>query len=109
MLHVIKGCVHNDIKPENILVKAGHYVLSDLGVAELVDNFSSLLKANAVKEIKEIVGTVLYMSPAKLEHYHYCINNNLIEHNDVYETYVSTGKHLPSMTFNNQTLKAEGD
>lgn len=50
------------------------------------------------------MGTVLYMSPAKLDHYHHCLNNNLLEHNDVYASYVSKEHPVPSMTYNQLTL-----
>ena len=85
----MKGCAHHDIKPDNILVRAGHFILSDLGESELVENYSQLLVADSVTHIKEVVGTVLYMSPAKLEHYHYCISNNLFDSADIYKSQVS--------------------
>jgi hypothetical protein len=38
--------VHNDIKPENILVKEGKYILHDLGVAEKIDDIKCLIMPN---------------------------------------------------------------
>ena len=83
---MIKGCVHNDIKPENILVKGGRYVMHDLGLAEPGD-YDALMLPHKEKLITEVIGSPLYMSPAKFDHYQYCIQNNLLaEPSDVFES-----------------------
>lgn len=64
ILHVVKGSAHNDIKPENILFRDNKYVLHDLGLASQVTQNTA--------EITDLAGTLLYMSPQKLNHYSYC-------------------------------------
>jgi hypothetical protein len=54
-----KGIVHRDIKPENIMLDSGHAVLSDFGIAVLVDSVSDeRLTRTGVSP-----GTPAYMSP----------------------------------------------
>ena len=53
-----KGYVHRDIKPENILFREeGSAVLSDFGIARVMENNSSMTRHGTV------VGTPQYMSP----------------------------------------------
>ncbi len=53
-----KGYVHRDIKPENILFREeGSAVLSDFGIARVMENDSSMTRQGTV------VGTPQYMSP----------------------------------------------
>jgi serine/threonine protein kinase len=63
-------CAHNDIKPENILITPSSFILHDLGIASYVSSFK--------EKITEINGTLLYMSPAKYQHYLHCVDQNLI-------------------------------
>jgi TolB-like protein/tRNA A-37 threonylcarbamoyl transferase component Bud32 len=53
------GILHRDIKPENILLKDGHAILADFGIARAVDEASSeRLTATGIT-----IGTPWYMSP----------------------------------------------
>ncbi|CAK89204.1 unnamed protein product (macronuclear) [Paramecium tetraurelia] len=60
-LHI--GRSHNDIKPENILIQDGKFILHDFGAIRQVP------KDQDQVEINQIFGTILYMSPLKFEHY----------------------------------------
>jgi serine/threonine protein kinase len=65
MLHFVYGCVHNDIKPENILVMDGKYILHDLGFAERV--IQGCLLSDLKVPVDHLNGTPLYMATSKLE------------------------------------------
>jgi len=54
-----KGCVHRDVKPDNIMLHAedGRAVLMDFGIARIVDQTSAMTQTGTT------VGTPHYMSP----------------------------------------------
>lgn len=54
-----QGVIHRDIKPQNIMLEAGHAVISDFGLALALDGVS----ANRLTDSGFSVGTPLYMSP----------------------------------------------
>ncbi|CAD8181553.1 unnamed protein product [Paramecium octaurelia] len=62
-LHIGRQSAHNDIKPENILIQDGKFILHDFGAIRQVP------KDQDQVEINQIFGTILYMSPLKFEHY----------------------------------------
>ncbi|CAD8085330.1 unnamed protein product [Paramecium primaurelia] len=62
-LHIGRQSSHNDIKPENILIQDGKFILHDFGAIRQVPKDQNQV------EINQIFGTILYMSPLKFEHY----------------------------------------
>lgn len=54
------GVVHRDLKLENVLInEAGHFVLSDFGIAQLLD-------VSSLTETGQTFGTPLYVSPEQV-------------------------------------------
>ena len=53
-----RGVVHRDVKPENILLEAGHALLADFGVASAIGGETRRLTDSGIA-----VGTPAYMSP----------------------------------------------
>jgi eukaryotic-like serine/threonine-protein kinase len=54
-----QGVLHRDIKPENILLKEGHAILADFGIARAIDAAADVgMTATGIT-----LGTPMYMSP----------------------------------------------
>lgn len=64
------GYVHRDVKPENVLCKAGKYKVSDYG-------FSCKADLRYLKKLDLICGTPLYMSPQLLKSQPYTAKSDI--------------------------------
>ena len=58
------GIVHRDVKPENIFTIGGRAVLSDFGIARVVQDAAS--PAGSLTTAGMVIGTMTYMSPEQV-------------------------------------------
>ena len=61
--HIGKDLIHRDIKPENILLREGHAVVADFGIALAV----TAAHGDRLTETGLSLGTPTYMSPEQIE------------------------------------------
>ncbi|MFC4014699.1 WD40 repeat domain-containing serine/threonine protein kinase [Nonomuraea purpurea] len=55
------GVVHRDLKPDNVLLAGDRVLITDFGIARILDEVSELTSTNTV------IGTLHYMAPERLE------------------------------------------
>src|SRR3989475_526833 len=72
------GVIHRDIKPENILLSRGHALVSDFGIAKLMEERGSS-EGPALTGAGIAVGTAAYMSPEQASG-----DKRIDPHSDVY-------------------------
>jgi len=62
-----RNCIHRDVKPANILLRAGAFMLGDLGIVKWSDLNTAFTGAGTVTRASVQLGSWFYMAPEQLD------------------------------------------